>query len=148
MRLRFRSIPLCLLLAAALLAGCCGSAHVSIGSPPTYVEITNDSDEVQYIYLDEVYIGSLDPGETGLWLVGYGWHILAAYEQLGVFVDPIFVETYLHQGYTFYWIIQLEISGSFAGELIPPAALPENSCDEEAPLPAAPTVEERVPEVF
>ncbi len=148
MRLRFRSIPLCLLLVAALLAGCCGSAYVAIGSPPTYVEITNDSDEVQYIYLDEVYIGSLDPGETGLWLVSYGWHTLAAYEQLGVFVDPIFVETYFHRGHTFYWIIQLEITVSTAEKLVPPAAPPESSCDGDAPLPAEPTVEERVPEVF
>lgn len=146
MRRALPEVLLRLAMCAALAAGCSGSAYVRAGDPPTILEITNDTEVVRYLYIDDIYIGCIDPGETASWYIGWGWHTIAAYDDPDALVDPILIDCYCEYGHTFFWSIELEIVIDAQGTLIPPAELSPDPWSEPAAPPAG--VADEVPGVF
>jgi hypothetical protein len=125
-------------LAALLPAGC--TASLCDGCDAAYVQVFNDTDEEQHIYIDGWYAGALEAGEVGTWDVSCGWHLIEAYDEFGVFVDGFYVEAYCEGGCTFYWHIFLVLD--------PPAVGPAGEdCPLEQPA-AAPLGPEPVAERF
>jgi hypothetical protein len=141
---------------ALVLAGCDADAtvHASIGCPGCccgYVEVTNDTDEIQYVYVDGCYAGWLYPGESAVFTVCDGWHHVSCYEEYEVFVDPYYCDFHVDVGVTFFWIITaLVILEPADAAQAPPPAAPEPVADDcpENELPPAELPPEPVAEVF
>ena len=80
-----------------------------------HLEVDNETDATQFIYVDGDLVGSVDPGETVAWEVEEGWHHLDASESDTGPVDPLEAEGWFDDDETFHWTLAMPILPLSAG---------------------------------